>query len=174
MRGARLSVAIAGFALVTMSCTGSKSVQVLPSYPKARVFDRGCPVLWPELLAAMNKAGFKLMQHDRSVWIANFNWGTAQLPIVHRPEMDLDRLALDQDGSWRPASALRVDAAVLVLARRDSGCEASVRVTYRGEQGGFWRARQEDPVSSGLFESLILSESGSALARKQARGRRPS
>jgi hypothetical protein len=158
-----------------MGCTGDRIAPVRPAaYPRAQTFDRGCRSLWPDMLNAMNRAGFRLMQHDKAAWIASFRWDTAQLPAIHRPEMDLDRLALDEDGAWQKASALQVESAVLVLTPRDPGCEANLRVTYRGEQGGFWRVRNGNPVSSGLFESVILSESNSAIVRKHSRGRRPS
>ncbi len=172
MRRARLTAAVC--ALTAMSCVGDRSVPVRPDYPKTRVFDRGCSALWPELLNVIDRTGFRLMQHDRSGWIATFRWETPQLPVNHAPDLDLDRLAINEDGSWRKASELRVESAVLVLTPRKPGCEAAVRVTYGGEQGGFWRRRQADPMSSGLLESTILSESGSAIARKNPRGRRPS
>lgn len=175
MRGARLRAAIAGWALAAaMSCTGDKGVPVGPSYPKVQTYDRACAALWPEMLNAMTRSGFRLMQSDRAGWIASFRWATAQLPVTGRPDMDLNRLAVDRDGSWQKASELRVESAVLILTPRNPGCEAAVRVTYRGEQGGFWRSGEGDPISSGLFESLILSESGLAVAGKRSRWRRPS
>ncbi len=174
MRRARLAVAVAGCALAAMSCVGDRTVPVRPDYPQTRVFDRGCSTLWPELLNVIDRTGFRLMQHDRSGWIASFRWETAQLTVGHAPDLDLDRLAVNEDGSRRKASELRIESAVLVLTPRKPGCEAAVRVTYQGEQAGFWRSRQAKPMSSGLLESLILSESGSAIARKNPRGRRPS
>jgi hypothetical protein len=174
MRGARLRAAIAACALAAMSCAGDKAVAVTSAYPTTQTFDRACSVLWPELLTAIDRAGFRLMQHDRDGWIATFNWPAPQLPVGYPREMNFNRLAIGEDGSWQDASGLRVDSAVLVLTPRKPGCEAALRVTYRSEQGGFWRPKPAKPVSSGLFESVILSESVSALARKSPRGRRPS
>ncbi len=173
MRGARLRTAIACCALAAMSCAGDKGVPIGPSYPKAQTFNRACAALWPAMLNAMTRSGFRMMQQDRAGWVANFRWPTAQLPVTGRPDMDLNRLAVDRDGAWQKASELRVESAVLILTPRNPGCEATVRVNYRGEQGGLWRSREGDPISSGLFESLILSESGSAIAGKNSR-RRPS
>lgn len=157
-----------------MSCVGDKAVPVRSDYPKVQTFDQSCSVLWPELLRAIDRAGFRLMQHDKSGWIASFRWPTPQLPVSGSPNLDLNRLAIGEDGSWQDAAMLRVDSAVLVLSPRKPGCEAALRVTYQSRQGGFWRPKPAKPASSGLFESVILSESGSALARKGVRGRRPS
>jgi hypothetical protein len=173
MRRTGFTAAAAGV-LAAMSCVGDRSVPVHPDYPQTRVFDRSCSSLWPELLNVIDRTGFRLMQHDRSGWIASFRWGTSQLPVNHAADLDFDRLAINEDGSWRKSSELRVESAVLVLTPRKPGCEAAVRVTYQGEPGGFWRSRQANPISSGLLESLILSKSGSAIARKNPRGRRAS
>jgi hypothetical protein len=134
-----------------------------PTYSKTQNFSQPCDTVWPQLVRAMGRAGFRPMLSDREAGLATFMWNSPQLPVVDGAGNNPERLVI---GSFRDATSLRVESALLTLESAGRGCTANLAIGYKGLPPGFWNNDWVDVPSSGLMESRLLTAGLPTVAMK--------
>ena len=158
-RGTMLGVV--AFAVLVFGCGGVKR-QTRVIYPKGRVIQRSCDVVWPDLMRVFDKAGFRLRANDKRGGIASFVWINPQGPEIPGLSGDPNALVMaPQDGFWdqltfwKRSVSVRVESAVFIMKPRPRACDIEVSVSYAGLE------------SSGLLESRLLGEASAVTTRSK-------